>query len=293
MYDVIIIGRGPAGYTAGIYCKRYGLKTLILGNEKGGAITGANKIENWPGDYGISGIDLMNKMDKHTVDLGVEVKPNNVTMLKKKGKTFLVETDKGEFETKTLVLAMGTARKNLGVKGEEKFASKGVSYCFTCDAPFFSGKDVVVVGAGDTGAMACQLLSNYANKIYWLVRSKVRAEPAHIKTVKKLGKTEEVKGEIAEVLGDKMVTSVKLKDGKTLKVDGVFVEIGATPSTVLCKEIGVKVTDTGYITVDKKQSTNVKGVFSAGDVCDNVLKQAVVASSEGAIAALGVYNYLK
>lgn len=293
MYDVIIIGSGPAGYTAGIYCVRYNMKVLLIGKEKGGAISKAHKIDNWPGDLGISGVALMDKVSRHCSSLGVEIKNMNVTMLKKKGKNFLVSTDKGEFASKSLILAMGTERRSLGVEGEEKFAGKGVSYCFTCDAGFFKGKDVVVVGGGNASSMACELLSQYANKIYWLYRSKIKAVPSRVDNIRKTGKTKEIKGEISEIIGDRFVNGVKLKDGKSLKVDGVFVEIGATPSSVLCKEIGVKVNEFDYVIVDKKQMTNVKGVFACGDICDNVLKQMSVAVGEGAVAALGAYNYLK
>lgn len=293
VYDVVIIGLGPAGYTAGIYCARYGLKTLVLGKEKGGAITEAPEVWNVPGFYGESGVKIMQKFYEHAEKLGIEIKEENVTGLKKKKNHFLVETDDNEFEAKTLILAMGTERKSLNVAGEDKFIGKGISYCFTCDAAFFKGKDVAVVGAGDSGAMACELLSRYANKIYWIIRSEVRAEPMHIAHVKKLGKTEVVKGEIAEILGNKFVEAVKLKDCNNLKVQGVFIEIGATPSTLLCKETGVKLNKAGYIIADKEQKTNVYGVFAAGDICDNLLKQVITSCAEGAIAALGVYNFLK
>lgn len=292
-YDVIILGTGPAGYTAGIYCLRYGLKTLIIGKEKGGAITYAHEVCNIPGFYKESGRKIMNKFYEHVKKLGVEILEENITGLKKKNNIFLVEADDNEFKAKTLILCLGTEKKSLDVIGESKFEGKGISYCFTCDAPMFKAKEVIVVGAGDSGAMACQLLSHYAKKIKWLVRSEVRAEPSHVNSVKKLGKTEIVKGEIKEIYGNSFMKGVKLKDGRDLKAEGLFIEIGATPSTLLCKEIGVKINDLGYIIIDKAQKTNVKGVFAAGDVCDNVLKQVVVASGEGAVAALGAYNHIK
>lgn len=293
MYDVIIIGTGPAGYTAGIYCARYKLNTLIIGKEKGGAIVGAHAIENWPGTKGISGLDLMDKFEEHTKSMGVEIVDDKVVSLSKKGRRFVVKTNAKEFEAKTLIFCTGTSRRMLNVAGEEKFTGKGVSYCYTCDSAFFQGKNVVVTGGGNSALSACELLSNYANKIYLIVRGNIRAEPARVERVKKLGKTEFVTGEVGEIFGDKFVKGVKLKDGKTLNIDGIFVEIGAAPSTVLCNELKIKLDENGYIKVNKEQKTNINNVFAAGDCCSNILKQVVTSSAEGAIAALGAYNYLK
>lgn len=291
MYDVIIIGLGPAGYSAGIYCSRYKLKTLIIGKEKGGAITWAHNIKNYPSYKNISGIELAQKLEEQVKDLGIKIIQDNITKLKK---GFIVTTEKSQYKTKSIILATGAYRKTLKIPGEKEFTGKGISYCYTCDTHIAKHKTIAVIGAGNAAALAIQLLSKYAKKIYWLVRSEIRADPSNEELALKPDKTEVLLGvNVKQIKGDKTVSSVVLDNNKQLKVEAVFIEAGTTPSTILTKELKIKTNKQNYIITDKEQKTNKKGVFAAGDCTDNTLKQIITAAAEGAKAANSAYNYIK
>ena len=300
VYDVIVVGGGPAGLSAAIYASRYNLKSLLISRQTGGQMNDADKICNYPGFLEISGFDLAEKFRKQAKELGVGMEESEVVSMKKEKGYFSVETnDNKEFKTKSVVLALGKARRKLNVDGEDEFLGKGVSYCATCDGPLYKDKIVAVIGGSDAATTAVLLLSRYAKKIYLIYRKgKLRGMPSWISMV---NKTENIdilyNTQITEVKGDNFVNSLLIEgpDGeKDIEVNGVFIEVGGVPQTSLAKEIGVGLDKSNHIIVKLDQSTNVKGVFAAGDVTtgsDN-FQQVVTAAAEGAIAARSAYRYV-
>ena len=300
MYDIIIIGYGPAGCTAGIFAQRRGMKTLILGDM--GSLTQVEEatiIDDWPGDSEIKGIDLMEKFRKHVKKLGIEVKEERAIGARKSGKGFSVKTDKNEFQGKTLVIATGSKHRKGIVKGENKFSGKGVSYCATCDAPLFRGKKVAVIGGGDSAVTYALLLQDIgAQTILIHRRDQLRAAETWQKKILKSRVKILWDSVVTEIKGGQSVKSILVMNKKTKKVeemlmDGVFIALGTIPTSEIAKNIGVKLNEWGFITVDKEQKTNIAGVFAAGDCCDNPSKKIVTAAADGAIAADSAYQLLK
>lgn len=295
-YDLIIIGGGPAGLNSAIYAGRYKLNALVLSKNMGGVAATAYKICNFPSYIEIRGFEFMQKMIKQVENLGVPIKYEEVIKIEKKANNFKVSTKKSEYECKKIIYAGGTERIRLDVPGEGKFLWKGVSYCANCDASFFKNKKVAVVGGSDAALTSALLLSEFANKVYIIYRKDnfYKAEPAWMELVKKEKKIETIfNEEILEIIGKENVESIKLKSGKNMKIDGVFIETGSVPSSELASSIGVKINDNKYIITERNQETNVKGFFAAGDVTSNSLKQIIVAAAEGAVAALGAYQQIK
>lgn len=290
MYDVIVIGGGPAGLSAGIYSARYMLKTLILCKDCGGAITAAHLVENYPGFEGISGMELIDKFTKQAKKLGVEIKNEEAIGIKKEEGGFLVNN---KYKAKKIILALGTFRRKLNIPGEGAFIGKGVSYCATCDAPFFRDKIVGVVGGSNSAVRAAQLLSEYAKKVHIIYRrDKLRAEPFICKSIEKNPKIEIIYNtNVKEIKGEKFVNSVMFDSGEIFMLDGLFVEVGSVPVVALPKELGVKLDDKEYIIVDDTMRTNVNGVYAAGDVTtgSNQWRQVVTACAEGGIASSSAY----
>ncbi|MGB9911552.1 MAG: thioredoxin-disulfide reductase [Microgenomates group bacterium] len=303
IYDLIIIGAGPAGLTASIYASRYRINHLVIAKDLGGAMALASSVENYPGFERISGLELAQKMLAQAQNLGTQVKWEEVIDLRKKENIFEVETANGnQYQAKALILAMGTKRRELGVPGEKEYLGKGVSYCATCDAAFFKEKLVAVIGGANAAVMSADHLSRFASKVYLIYRKKpLRAEPLWRERVEKNEKIEIVyETNVLEILGDgKKVTGVKLdrpyQEKEILEVDGVFVEIGGVPGTELAQKLGVEVDEKGYIKVNSRMETNLPGVFAAGDIANvaGEFQQIVVAAGEGALAVTGVYKYLK
>jgi len=293
VYDTIILGAGPAGMTAAIYAARYKLKTLIISKDVGGVANLAHKVENWPGIISIPGTELMQNFKKQVKALGVEIVEDKVEKITNKFE--VVTASNKKFKTKTLIFALGTVRRKLNIPGEDKFTGKGVSYCTTCDAPFFKDKTVCVVGGRNAAAMASILLSEYAKKIYIIYRrDKLRADPVLIEQTEKNPKIEMIyNAEIAKILGTKFVEKIVLKDGKEMKMDGVFVEIGGIPSTDLAKELNVKIDEHKYIITDANMRTNVPNIFAAGDITNTPLDQIITACGDGAKAAHSAFQFLK
>ncbi len=292
IYDLIIVGAGPAGLTAAIYAQRYLLDTLVIGELQGGMMSESHKICNFPTQNNISGLQLTQKLINHVKELKGEIKQERVKEIKKEDKKFIVETDKNEYFSKKIILAVGTEKRKLNVPGEEKFLGKGVSYCATCDAGFFRDRVVGVVGGSDAALTAALLLAEYAKKVYIIYRKNkfFRAEPAWVKQVDKNKEIEKIfSSNIKEISGKEKVEKVKLDSGKELKLDGVFVEIGSVPNEEFSEQLGLR-TENGYIKVNKEQKTNVDGVYAAGDVTNNPLKQVVTACGEGATAANSAYE---
>ncbi len=301
IYDVIIVGAGPAGLTAGIFALRRELKTLIISKDIGGQINLAHKIENYPCFLEISGMELAEKMRNHYEYLGGRMILDEVVEIKKRDNLFEVHTLYGKkFLTKTVILAIGRVHRYLGVPGEKELIGKGVSYCYTCDGPFFKNKVVAVVGGGDSAFRAAEFLSDIAEKVYLIHRrDSFRAEESIVKKVKEKSNVEFILNSVVkEIKGENKVESiiienVKTKEIREIKLDGVFIEIGFEVRSKMIGKIGITTNKRGEIVVDKNCSTNIKGIFAAGDCTDIEHKQIITACAMGAIAALSAYKYIK
>lgn len=294
MYDIIIVGTGVSGLSAAMYSGRFGLKTLVLGSQPGGLITATHLVENYPGIQSIPGPDMGEGFIKHAEKFGAEIKYETVKRIEK-AESFKVKTEGGEYEGKTVILATGTDRRKLNAPGEKEFTNKGISYCGFCDAAFFKNKIVGVVGGGDSALEDVIVLSPYASKIIIFVRGdKFRAEPVLVEKIKADPKVETMFGaEIASVKGDAKLTGVTLKSGKEIALEGLFVAIGAQPLSQLAKDLGVALNDFGYIKVSRECTTNIPGVFAAGDVTDSAFKQVIIGASEGVYAAYSAYKFIR
>ena len=301
-YDLIIIGGGPAGVTAGIYAARQKLNTLLITKSFGGQVARkAVAIENYPGFEEISGMELIKKFEKHLRKQKVDIERDEVTKLKKIGNHFFIQTkSKNRFQSKAVIVASGADPRPLEVPGEKEFIGKGLSYCVTCDGPLFEGKTVAVIGGGNAGFEAAIALSNWAKKIYILeFGEKIRADETNQEIVKKTGKVEVItNAEVREIQGAQFVNSLIYQDRKTKKeiklpVDGIFVEIGSQPATSFVKGL-VDFNERDEIKVEFETfQTKTLGLFAAGDCNVGTVKQIVTAAGEGAKAALATYNYLR
>jgi thioredoxin reductase (NADPH) len=299
IYDLIIIGSGPAGLTAGIYASRYLLNFLILGKIPGGMISEAHKICNFPTRNNITGFELTSSMVSHLKELGGEIKTEEVKEVKKEKEIFLIKTNKEEYSTKKIIIATGTEKVKLNIPGEKELLGKGVSYCATCDSGFFRNKTVAVVGGSNSALTAALLLSEYSKEVFIIYRGEkfIRPDPAWIEQVKKNKKIKVIfSSEVKEIIGKNNVEKIKIRDIKgkenEKKVEGIFIEIGSLPEKVLSSQLKLK-TENNYIIVDKFQKTNIKGVFAAGDVTNNPVKQVSTACGEGTVAATSTYEELK
>ncbi len=294
MYDLVIIGGGPAGLTAAVYAARYKLNTLVIVAEEGGLAATAHKICNFPSQTEITGAELMQRMKSQVEDLKVPIIFESVTKLQKINEHIVISTDKTkEYKCKKLLIATGTKRKKLDVKGEDKFYGKGVSYCATCDAAFYSDRKVAVIGGSDAALTAALLLSEFAKEVIIIYRQEkfFRGDRIWIDAVEKNKKIKKMFGEVvSEIKGDDFVTSLELESGKSLDVEGVFIEVGSEPSSLIFKDIGTELDEKGYVKVDKNQKTNVENVFAAGDITNNILKQIITAAAEGAVAVHSIYK---
>ena len=297
-WDVLIIGAGPAGFTAAIYAARYGLETLIISKDIGGNVALTDLIENYPGfPDGISGAELANRMHEQVKKLGVPIIFDEVERIDPaecayyEGPCkFHVKTKNGKiYKARTVIIAVGAEPRKLRVPGEDKFYGRGVSYCATCDGPLFKGKDVIVVGGGNTALQEALYLKEIGVNVTLVHRrEQFRADKILQDRFKKAGIPALLNTVVVEIKGDQKVESVVLKNVKTgevfeKKVDGVFVFIGYEPKTDFVKHLGIT-DEQGYIPVDMHMRTKVKGLFAAGDIT-NVFKQIAVAVGQGAIAA--------
>ncbi len=293
MYDAVIIGTGPAGYTAALYAARYRLNTLLIGEMPGGMIAEAPDVCNFPSYPNINGMDLAMKMEEHVKEFDVEVVYGRVESIQGENNNFVVKTDDKEFKTKKVILATGQKRRRLNLPGEKELTGRGVSYCATCDAAFYNDKSVGVVGGGNASLAAALLLARYADKVYIFYRKDrfVRPEPIRIMEIENEEKIEAIFGvNIVELQGDEVLKGVKLDNGDNISVKGLFIEIGSTPNNELAKGLGIKITDGGYVIVDNMGRTNVRGVYAAGDIIDSPLKQVITAAGQGAEAAASLFE---
>ncbi|MFA6549746.1 MAG: FAD-dependent oxidoreductase [Candidatus Gracilibacteria bacterium] len=303
-YGIIIIGGGPAGLSAGMYSARMNMKALVLALMPGGLLTSIHAIENWPGEKSINGIDLANNLMEHATGSGAEIKYEEVISVEKiksedNKDAYRVKTTSGNYDAYTVMFATGGKHRLLNVPGEKEFSGKGVSYCALCDANFYKGKTVVVVGGGDAAIKDTLVLAEHCIKIYVIVRSVLRAEPANIKLLEQAPNVEMVyKEEVAEVVGGDpkaggKVEKIKFKSGKEIVADGVFVAIGTEPMNAIAKDLGVILNEKGEIIVNRKSETNLPGIYSAGDCTDIEVKQAILGSAQAVMASYSAFKYTR
>jgi len=302
LYDLIIIGGGPAGMTAGIYAARQKLNTLLIAKDFGGQMAKkAVGIENYPGFEEISGLELIQRMEKQLRELKIDIERDEVKNVKKEGKRFIVTAkSKNKFESKAVIVASGADPRPLEVPGEKEFLGKGVSYCTTCDGPLFENKKVAVIGGGNSAFEAAIFLSKIAKMVSILeYEEKIKADVENQEMLRKTGKDQIItSANIKEIKGNKFVESILYQDRKTgkkfvLPVDGIFVEIGYQPATSFVKGL-VDFNERDEIKVDFETfQTKTPGLFAAGDCNIGKYKQIVTAAGEGAKAAMAVYDYLK
>jgi len=310
MYEVAILGGGPAGSAAAVYVARKKLKAVLITESFGGQSVVSDDIENWIGERHISGVELAQKLENHVrnyedeIDIKLGERATRVEKIpcadKKRVCDFLITTNQSQYWAKTVILAVGARRRKLGVPGEDKFEGKGVSYCATCDAPLFKGKTVAVIGGGNAGLEAAVDLTAYADRIYILQRRD--ALKGDVETQEKLNQSGKVEvilnAEIKKVLGDQFVEGLVYLDKaagkeKKLEVGGIFVEIGSVPNSEIVKDL-VELDNWGQVKTDsKKGTTSHPGIFAAGDITDDPYKQNNISAGDGVKAALSAYAYLQ
>ena len=296
MYDLIIIGAGPAGITAAVYAARKRMNLLVISKDIGGQTALSGDIENYTGYQFVTGPELTAKFEEHMHKYNIPLKENEeVIDIKKMGGKISVKSDKGVYETKALIIASGKRSRELGVPGEKEFKNKGLTYCATCDGPLFANKDVAVIGGGNSGLDAALQLIKIAKKVYIINNTEqLTGDPIMQEKVAASSKVAILnKTQVTAVLGDKLVSGIKVKtpEGeKTLKVQGIFVEIGLIPNSEFAKII--EKNKWGEIKVNSRNETNTPGIFAAGDVTDVPEKQIIIAAGEGSKATLGVFKYL-
>ncbi len=304
MYELVIIGGGPAGVSAAIYAARKKIKAVIITDSFGGQSIISDDIKNWIGEKSISGYDLAKKLEDHLHDQeGLEIIEGDKaeSVMKNSDESFTIKTKSGkEIITKTVLVATGGRHRRLGIPGEEKFEGKGVVFCATCDAPLFRNKEVVVIGAGNAGLEAVQDLIKYAEKIKLLVRSdKIKGDPITLLDIEKSDKVEVVyNAEPVEIIGEAMVSALNYKDLttgeiKNLPLQGVFVEIGYVPNSEIAKGL-LDIDERGQIIVDPRNNqTSVKGIWAVGDVANTLYNQNNIAVGDAIRAALNIHDFLK
>ena len=298
-YDVVIIGGGPAGLNAALYAVRKELSVALISTDIGGQMLLTGEIENYLGFPSISGFELADKMEAHVRAYPVKMIAAGVKTLEKDGNgVFHVSLDDGNrLQGKSCIVTAGKKSRTLDIPGEKEYTGRGVSYCATCDGPFYRGKTVAVVGGGDSAVQAAIELSMICEKVYLLVRSRIRAAEIVVKRLKERDNVEILMKYIpVSVQGDKKITSIIVRNQndqseKELSIGGVFIEVGGIPNNSYLPD-DVHTNDGGEIITDKEGKTNIAGLFAAGDVTDCKNKQIIIAAGEGAAAALAAHEYL-
>ncbi|NQU82745.1 MAG: FAD-dependent oxidoreductase [Parcubacteria group bacterium] len=300
VYDLIIIGGGPAGITAGIYSARKAIKVLFLTKDFVGQIGKTAEVGNWPGSSDILGLDLIKNFEKHLREHKIDIKEGiDIVGVKKDGKDFVVTTQEQEFFAKAVIVATGRTPRKLNVKGEKEFLNRGVSYCVICDGPLFKGKQVAVIGGGNAGFEAALELSTYTKKVFIIeMQDSVSADEILQKRGEQADNIEViVNTKVESIEGKNMVEKLICQDTVankeiSLDIDGVFIEIGSVSVVGYLKGV-VELNETGEVKVNPETcETSVKGLFAAGDMNDKKWKQIITASADGARSALAVYEYL-
>ncbi len=299
MYDVIIIGAGPAGLTSAIYAVRREMKVLVIGEVVGGQMIWASEFENYPGYKSISAVDLINNMAEQVKDLGVEIVNKKVSEIIKDKDNFKIVIGESEYLAKTIILNTGLDSRKLNVPGEKELTGRGVSYCANCDGQFFRNKNVAVIGGGNSAIDAAEVMSKIANQVYLVNNEKeFTGFEALVDKITNIKNIEITHGsEVSEIIGETKVEKIKIRniksgEEKELVLDGIFVEIGYEAKTSWLGDL-VKLDQRKQIVIDTKGQTSCPGIFAAGDVTDVPYKQIVIACGQGAIAALSAYEYLQ
>lgn len=302
IYDLVIIGAGPAGYTASIYASRYKLTNIIIGEIFGGYATQAHIVANFPSEESIEGSKLAEKMQKHAEILGAQIIQGKVIDIKKNDNDFEITTDNNKtYNAKSVILAIGTKHRKLGLKNESEFVGRGVSYCATCDAMFFKDKTVTVLGGSDSANKASLYLADIASHVYQIYRGKeLRGDKKQIENILENKKIQVIyETNIIELIGDKKLQKIKLdkefNGNSEIETHGLFIEIGSEPEYGLIEKLNLKTDETGFIEVSKDQKTNIEGVFAAGDITNasGNFRQIITACAQGAVSANSAYNYIK
>lgn len=293
MTDLIILGAGTAGLSAAIYAVRAGLSLRLLETSlPGGQILNSPDVDNYPGIPSISGFDFVQNLTAHAAGLGVEPEFTAVSQADLAGNVKRIRTGREVLESRAVILATGVSHRSLGCPGEAELRGKGVSYCATCDGAFFRGKDVAVVGGGNTALEDALFLANLCRRVYLIHRrEEFRAQQAAVNAVRSRENIQLVLGEQVErISGDRLVSAVTLKSGRELPVSGVFIAVGLAPNTALFE--GQLDLDNGYIRAGEDCHTSLPGVFAAGDVRTKPLRQLITAAADGAVAAVEAGKYL-
>jgi alkyl hydroperoxide reductase subunit F len=298
MYDLIIIGGGPAGMTAAVYAARKKMDTLLITTDFGGQPMWTMEIENYMGYQFITGPELMAKFEEQVRSFSVKIEYQEATGLTVNDDgTFTVSTMEENHMAKTVILASGKRPRRLNVPGEEEFTGRGVSYCATCDGPLFANKKVAVVGAGNSAVQAAIEVSAVGEKVYLISRREYIADPIIIDKMKKATNIVELKGyEIKKILGSQVVEKIVVRkcesdEDHELAVEGIFVEVGLIPNSEFAQKI-VNLNESREVVTDCRTKTNIPGLFAAGDISNGPDKQIVIAAGDGAKAALIAYDYL-
>lgn len=300
IYDTIIIGGGPAGYTAALFAVRAGLKTLVLEKfSAGGQMAQTNQIDNYPGfENGIEGFSLGHKMKQGAQRFGVKSLQKTVFSVDFEPKIKKITTDSGDFYAKTVIIATGAKHKHLGLENEENLIGKGLGYCAACDGMFFKGKNVAVIGGGNSAAADSLLLSKICKKVYLIHRrdtlraTKIYHEPIlNSENIEIKWNSKAIRFIFDDTVKGIEIKNIKTNSLETIAVDGIFISIGRTPETEIFKDI-LELDNNGYIIADETTKTNIDGVFAAGDVRTKIVRQIVTAVSDGAVAAHFAEEYL-
>ncbi len=296
MYDLIIIGAGPAGITAAIYAARKRINLLVLTKDLGGQTAISGNIENYTGYQYITGFELTQKFLEHMQKFNIELQETEARKIEKTTNAFKVTTDTTTYEAKTLILATGARPRTLNIPGEAEYKNRGVTYCATCDAPLFQDKDVVVIGGGNSALDATLQLTKIANKIYLITKyDSYRGETVLLEKVKANDKvTILYNTETLEIQGNRTTKAIKVKkdeEQRTIEVQGIFIEIGYTPNSEFLRDF-INLNECGEVMIDSHNRTNIPGVFAAGDVTDVPQKQIIIAAGEGSKASLSASEYL-
>lgn len=296
MIDILVIGSGPAGLTAAIYARRANLDVLVIEKEYEGSgqIAQSSRVDNYPGFYGINGYELGEHFLEHARALEIEIRENEILELSQTADEYIARLDDGtQIEARTVIYAAGAVHRPLTVPGSEKYQGRGISYCASCDGAFYKGKDVAVIGGGDTALDDALLLSEICHKVYLVHRrDQFRGQALTLSLLEKKENVEIIRSEtVAEIAGDQKVRKVHLASGRELDISGVFAAIGMVPQTQLIRDL-VSLDEAGYVIAGEDGITDREGLFVAGDIRKKALRQVITAASDGANAAYSAANYL-